>query len=190
MSAVPGVDDADRRGSSRSLTGQGLSHRGRRVAHRRPRGRGARRACPGRRWWSAAASWPTTPRSSTRCSASTPRCSSVRGRCIPRSRGRWPTACAPRWRSRVVRPTSASRRRASPDPTWQDGRAPGTVYVGIAVGDGAESIELELDGDRAAIRAATVRAVLDAVAARLETSDRRANPSVSHEPESRQPSAE
>ncbi len=75
-------------------------------------------------------------------------------------------------------------------PTWQDGRAPGTVYLGIADDDGAEAIELELDGDRAAIRSATVRAVLDLVAARLEASDGRANPSVSREPESRQPSAE
>lgn len=58
-------------------------------------------------------------------------------------------------------------------PTSQDGRAPGTVYLGIADDDGTEAIELALDGDRAAIRSATVRAVLDVVAARLESSDRR-----------------
>jgi nicotinamide-nucleotide amidase len=75
-------------------------------------------------------------------------------------------------------------------PTWQDGRAPGTVYLGIADDDGTEVIALEFGGDRAAIRSATVRAVLDAVAARLGASGRRANPSVSREREMRKPSAE
>lgn len=75
-------------------------------------------------------------------------------------------------------------------PTWQDGRAPGTVYLGIADDDGTEAIALELDGDRAAIRSATVDAVLDAITARLEASDRRTDPIVAHEPESRRPPAE
>ena len=75
-------------------------------------------------------------------------------------------------------------------PDWQDGRAPGTVYLGIADDHGADAIALELDGDRAAIRSATVQALLDAVVTRLEASDRRADPSVAHEPESRRPAAE
>ncbi|MCD2443762.1 CinA family protein [Agromyces sp. SYSU K20354] len=53
-------------------------------------------------------------------------------------------------------------------PDWQDGRAPGTVYLGIADAEGAEAIELEFDGDRAAIRAATVHAALEVLLARLE----------------------
>ena len=61
-------------------------------------------------------------------------------------------------------------------PEWQDGQAPGTVYVGVADDAGVDAIALELDGDRAAIRSATVQASLDAVMARLETSGRRADP--------------
>ena len=34
-------------------------------------------------------------------------------------------------------------------PDWQDGRPPGTVFVGVAIGDDVEAIALELDGDRA-----------------------------------------
>jgi nicotinamide-nucleotide amidase len=47
---------------------------------------------------------------------------------------------------------------AGPDP--QDGKAVGTVFVGIASADGAEAYELHLDGDRGAIRHATVSELL------------------------------
>ena len=52
-------------------------------------------------------------------------------------------------------------------PDWQDGRPPGTVYLGIAMLGDVDAIELHLRGDRAEIRAATVAAALDAVLARL-----------------------
>ena len=52
-------------------------------------------------------------------------------------------------------------------PTMQDGRAPGTVYLGIALGEVIESVALELPGDRAGVRAATVLAAVDAVLALL-----------------------
>ena len=67
-------------------------------------------------------------------------------------------------------------------PDWQDGRAPGTVYLGIADDRGADAIALELDGDRAAIRSATVQALLDAVVTRVERSERRADPTVRLDP--------
>ncbi|MGI9823426.1 CinA family protein [Agromyces sp. Marseille-Q5079] len=54
---------------------------------------------------------------------------------------------------------------AGPDP--QDGRSPGTVYVGVSIGDRAESVELALRGDRAEIRRASVIAALVAVLDRL-----------------------
>ncbi|MDQ0895708.1 CinA family protein [Agromyces ramosus] len=54
---------------------------------------------------------------------------------------------------------------AGPDP--QDGRSPGTVFVGVAMGDHVEVTALELTGDRAAIRSATVHAAIGAVRARL-----------------------
>ena len=54
---------------------------------------------------------------------------------------------------------------AGPDP--QDGKPPGTVFVGVAFGAEVEAIALELGGDRTAIRSATVRAALDAALARL-----------------------
>lgn len=47
---------------------------------------------------------------------------------------------------------------AGPDP--QDGKAVGTVFVGIANADGASAHELHLDGDRDAIRHATVSELL------------------------------
>lgn len=47
---------------------------------------------------------------------------------------------------------------AGPDP--QDGQAVGTVFVGIADADGATAFALRLDGDRAAIRSATVSELL------------------------------
>ncbi|WP_144719652.1 CinA family protein [Agrococcus jejuensis] len=54
---------------------------------------------------------------------------------------------------------------AGPEP--QDGHAVGEVHVGLATADGARSIRLDLAGDRAGIRAATVAAALDALAAEL-----------------------
>jgi nicotinamide-nucleotide amidase len=53
-------------------------------------------------------------------------------------------------------------------PDWQDGRAPGTVYVGIASPRGIRSVALDLDGSRPAVRAAAVAA---AIAAALEELD-------------------
>jgi nicotinamide-nucleotide amidase len=47
---------------------------------------------------------------------------------------------------------------AGPDP--QDDKPVGTVYVGIASAAGAEAFELHLDGDRGAIRRATVSELL------------------------------
>jgi len=55
---------------------------------------------------------------------------------------------------------------AGPDP--QDGKPPGTVFVGVAFAGEVEAIALELSGDRTAVRTATVRAALDAVLARLD----------------------
>jgi len=52
---------------------------------------------------------------------------------------------------------------AGPDP--QGGRAVGTVYLGIATAAGTRVVELALQGDRAAIRRATVeRAIAELVA--------------------------
>ncbi|MBY8887211.1 CinA family protein [Streptomyces sp. PTM05] len=48
---------------------------------------------------------------------------------------------------------------AGPDP--QDGRPVGTVYVAVAGPHGASAAALNLEGDRAAIRAETVSAVLE-----------------------------
>jgi nicotinamide-nucleotide amidase len=55
---------------------------------------------------------------------------------------------------------------AGPDP--QDGKPVGTVFVGIATADGAEAHELHLDGDRDAIRHASVSELL----ARMSTAVR------------------
>ena len=57
---------------------------------------------------------------------------------------------------------------AGPDP--QDGSPPGTVFIGISLGDEADSVALSLHGDRAEIRSATVAAALDAVRRRLARS--------------------
>jgi nicotinamide-nucleotide amidase len=48
---------------------------------------------------------------------------------------------------------------AGPDP--QDGKPVGTVYAAVAFPGGTEVLGLRLDGDRVAIRAATVEAVLN-----------------------------
>jgi nicotinamide-nucleotide amidase len=47
---------------------------------------------------------------------------------------------------------------AGPDP--QDGKPPGTVFLGVAGPDGVRTTELLLTGDRAQVRAATVDAAL------------------------------
>jgi nicotinamide-nucleotide amidase len=54
---------------------------------------------------------------------------------------------------------------AGPDP--QGGRDPGTVFVGVSIGARDEAIELSLSGDRAFIRAETVRLAVRALADRL-----------------------
>lgn len=67
---------------------------------------------------------------------------------------------------------------AGPGPA--EGKPAGTVHVAVAGPDGTESWPLQLHGDRAHIRAATVERVLDALANRLdaevETSRGRADP--------------
>ncbi|RJS47510.1 CinA family protein [Nocardioides cavernaquae] len=45
-------------------------------------------------------------------------------------------------------------------PDTQDGKAVGTVYIGLATAAGSWSVELHLDGDRSRIREATVEAAL------------------------------
>ncbi|QEO16012.1 nicotinamide-nucleotide amidohydrolase family protein [Agromyces intestinalis] len=55
---------------------------------------------------------------------------------------------------------------AGPDP--QDGRPPGTVFIAVLAGGEVEVTALHLDGDRAAIRAATVRAAVAACLVALE----------------------
>jgi len=52
-------------------------------------------------------------------------------------------------------------------PDGQDGKAPGTVFVGIAMGDEVEASALKFGGDRDAVRSATVHAVIDMALARL-----------------------
>lgn len=46
-------------------------------------------------------------------------------------------------------------------PDGQEGQAVGTVYVGVAGRQGVRAVRLALEGDRAAIRAATCTAALD-----------------------------
>ena len=50
---------------------------------------------------------------------------------------------------------------AGPDP--QDGVAPGRVYLGVSGVQGTEGYTLDLPGDRQAVRAASVRAAIDAL---------------------------
>lgn len=54
---------------------------------------------------------------------------------------------------------------AGPDPV--DGHGPGRVYLGIADGRRADVHELDLTGDRSAVRAAAVAAAMEALLARL-----------------------
>lgn len=58
---------------------------------------------------------------------------------------------------------------AGPDP--QDGKAVGTVFVGIADAAGAEAVELHLAGDRAAIRSAVVSELLTRLRSRLQSTE-------------------
>ncbi|MBE7163614.1 MAG: nicotinamide-nucleotide amidohydrolase family protein [Williamsia herbipolensis] len=60
---------------------------------------------------------------------------------------------------------------AGPEP--QDGAPVGTVFVGIASATGVRSFRLRLDGDRAAIRGASVSELLTRLAATLDGSDAR-----------------
>ncbi|MGC3994653.1 MAG: CinA family protein [Propionicimonas sp.] len=50
---------------------------------------------------------------------------------------------------------------AGPDPDAQTGLPAGTVHLGIATVRGVRSVHLDLEGDRAAIRAATVAAAIE-----------------------------
>jgi len=52
-------------------------------------------------------------------------------------------------------------------PDEQDGRAVGTVYLGVALGDRVGAIDLHLAGDRAEIRRRTVAAALQAALAAI-----------------------
>lgn len=53
-------------------------------------------------------------------------------------------------------------------PDTQEGRAPGTVYVGLAGPGLAEAVQLELSGDRTEIQEGTCRQALSLLAAVLE----------------------
>lgn len=55
---------------------------------------------------------------------------------------------------------------AGPDPV--DGHGPGRVYVGLAGPAGTDVAELDLPGDRPAVRAAAVQTALEQLLARLE----------------------
>ncbi|PYY48829.1 MULTISPECIES: CinA family protein [unclassified Curtobacterium] len=55
---------------------------------------------------------------------------------------------------------------AGPDP--QDGKPVGTVFIGIASAERAAAVELHLDGDRGAIRAAVVSELLARLRSRLQ----------------------
>ncbi|RBY76148.1 competence protein [Blastococcus sp. TF02-09] len=52
-------------------------------------------------------------------------------------------------------------------PTPVDGHGPGRVYVGVSDGQRTDVVELDLPGDRAAVRAAAVDAAVDALLDRL-----------------------
>ncbi len=58
---------------------------------------------------------------------------------------------------------------AGPDP--QDGKPVGTVFVGIASASGAEAYELHLEGDREAIRQATVSELLARMSATVRSGE-------------------
>lgn len=52
-------------------------------------------------------------------------------------------------------------------PDEQDGRPPGTVFVGIAMGDSAEAVEMHLPGDRERVRQYATISALDLLRRRL-----------------------
>ena len=52
-------------------------------------------------------------------------------------------------------------------PDGEGGRAPGTVFVGVSIGEADEAIELSLSGSRAEIRDASVAAAVSALAERI-----------------------
>jgi len=54
---------------------------------------------------------------------------------------------------------------AGPDPV--DGHGPGRVYLGVSGADRTDVVELDLPGDRAAVRAAAVEAAMHHLLARL-----------------------
>jgi nicotinamide-nucleotide amidase len=56
-------------------------------------------------------------------------------------------------------------------PDGQDGRAPGTVYIGIASARGIRSLAFDLEGDRAEVRRASVGAAVAAALEELESVD-------------------
>lgn len=56
---------------------------------------------------------------------------------------------------------------AGPDPDAQTGRPAGTVYLGISTARGARAVRLVLEGDRPAIRTATVAAAVQEALAEL-----------------------
>ncbi|MGW8433308.1 CinA family protein [Curtobacterium citreum] len=58
---------------------------------------------------------------------------------------------------------------AGPDP--QDGKPVGTVFVGIASASGVEAYELHLEGDREAIRQATVSELLARMSATVRSGE-------------------
>ena len=61
-------------------------------------------------------------------------------------------------------------------PDGQDGREPGTVFVGVAGFDAVDAVELAFEGDREGIRRATVRAAIAEALARVIAADGAAGP--------------
>jgi nicotinamide mononucleotide (NMN) deamidase PncC len=57
-------------------------------------------------------------------------------------------------------------------PTLQEGKPPGTVFVGLAGPTGVSTQRLALEGDRDAVRRASCRAALEALRAALDQSDK------------------
>jgi nicotinamide-nucleotide amidase len=52
-------------------------------------------------------------------------------------------------------------------PSGQGGHAPGTVYIGVAIGDASIAFRLELEGDRQSVRSQTVARALEQLSAVL-----------------------
>ena len=52
-------------------------------------------------------------------------------------------------------------------PTEQDGQPPGTVWLGMAVGDQVDAVQLRLPGDRDRVRQMAVISLLDRLRLRL-----------------------